>query len=88
MERMLQSGIKDGVFSSGVLWRLLSAQWGEAVTGAEREQARRTKPDKRGRGAKETGAVRTSSSTISHHPQSDDEEREMLNVEGKKRENT
>lgn len=67
MERMLQSGIKDGVFSSGCFVEVVICAVGEAVTGAEREQARQTKPDKRGGEGTETETVRTSSSTTSHH---------------------
>lgn len=67
MERMLQSGIKDGVFSSGCFVEVAICAVGEAVAGDEREQARQTKPDKRGKGATEKETVKTSSSTTSHH---------------------
>lgn len=47
MERMLQSGIKDSVFSLGCFVEVVICAVGEAVTGAcERERARQTKPGK------------------------------------------
>lgn len=68
MERMLQSGIKDSVFSSGCFVEVVICAVGEAVTGAcERERARQTKPDKQDGEGTETETVRTSSSTASHH---------------------
>lgn len=67
MERMLQSGIKDGVFSSGCFVEVVICAVGEAVMGDVREQTRQTKPDKQGRGATETETVKTSSSMTSHH---------------------
>lgn len=86
MERMLQSGIKDSVFSSGCFVEVVICAVGEAVTGAEWEQARQTKPDKRdGEGTETTETVRTSSSTASHHLLWDDDEREVLNVKEEKK---
>lgn len=85
MERMLQSGIKDSVFSSGCFVEVVICAVGEAVTGAEWEQARQTKPDKQDGEGTETETVRTSSSTASHHLLWDDDEREVLNVKEEKK---
>lgn len=85
MERILQSGIKDSVFSSGCFVEVVICAVGEAVTGAEWEQARQTKPDKQGGEGTETETVRTSSSTASHHLLWDDDEREVLNVKEEKK---